>query len=116
MNKAQLNKLTRVLGLLSSNQDGERAAAALAASRLVDQLGVTWAELLQHHEPRPKELVVKRVHEYGIEHHEAAEARMRQLKASNKSLETENKRLRTRLATMAEQARKARYDGGEDEI
>ncbi len=106
MKPATLTKLTRILGMLGSDHAGERASAALAAHKLVETLGVSWRELLEHPQAASK-VVVKRVHEYGIEHHEAAEARMRQLKAQNEKLTAELKTARRRLAVIAEQARKA---------
>ena len=105
MKAATLTKLTRILGMLGSEHAGERASAALAAHNLVATLDVTWRELLEH--PQASKVVVKRIHEYGIEHHEAAEARMRQLKAENQKLTAELKTARRRLAVIAEQARKA---------
>jgi hypothetical protein len=104
---ATLTKLTRVLGMLGSDHAGERASAALAAHKMVASLGVSWRDLLEHSESQASKVVVKRIHEYGIEHHEAAEARMRQLKAENQKLTAELKTARRRLAVIAEQARKA---------
>ena len=107
MKATTLTKLTRILGMLGSEHAGERASAALAAHKLVGTLDVTWRELLEHPQVVPSNVVVKRIHEYGIEHHEAAEARMRQLKAENQKLTAELKTARRRLAVIAEQARKA---------
>lgn len=107
MKPAMLTKLTRILGMLGSDHAGERASAALAAHTLVGKLGLSWRELLDRSEPQASKVVVKRVHEYGIEHHQAAEARMRQLKAENQKLTAELKTARRRLAVIAEQARKA---------
>jgi len=104
---ATLTKLTRILGMLGSDHAGERASAALAAHKMVGALGLSWRELLEHPDTSQAKVVVKRVHEYGIEHHEAAEARMRQLKADNQKLTAELKTARRRLAVIAEQARKA---------
>ncbi len=42
-----LTRLVGVLGMLGSDHVGERAAAALAASRMVRNAGLTWGELLQ---------------------------------------------------------------------
>jgi hypothetical protein len=39
-------KLAAVLGMLGSDHDGERAAAALIASRIVREAGLSWRELL----------------------------------------------------------------------
>lgn len=110
MNRATLSKLVRVLGMLGSEHPGERASAALAAHRMMLGAGLTWRELLEAPTDPNGKVVVKRIHEYGIDHHSAAEARMRQLKTRTQLLENENKALRRRIATMVEQARKARYD------
>src|SRR4051812_35673582 len=91
---ATLTKLIRILGLLGSDHAGERASAALAAHKLVGTLGLSWRELLEHPQVAPSKVVVKRIHEYGIEHHQAAEARMRQLKAENQKLTAELKTAR----------------------
>ena len=39
-------KLARILGLLGSDQPGERAAAGEAAHRLVTRLGLRWEDVL----------------------------------------------------------------------
>lgn len=41
-----LRRLVKVLGMLGSDHDGERAAAALQASRLLRDRGLTWEEVL----------------------------------------------------------------------
>ena len=43
---AKLKKLSKILGLTSSNHPGERAAAALKAADLLRELGMTWDEVL----------------------------------------------------------------------
>ena len=66
MRQANRTRLIRILGLLGSDQDGERASAALAAHRLVSASGETWAELLQPAAPgaaKGSRTVVHRVHE-----------------------------------------------------
>ncbi|KKC38118.1 hypothetical protein WH87_10970 [Devosia epidermidihirudinis] len=110
MNRATLIKLTRVLGMMGSEHAGERASAALAAHRLVAALGLTWWELLDHRETAGGKVEVRRVHEYGVDQHAAAEARMRQLRMTCASLTQENKALKRRIANMVEQARKASLD------
>ena len=72
MKPATLTKLTHILGLLGSDHAGERASAALAAHNMVGKLGLSWRELLEHPQTSASKVVVKRIHEYGIEHHEAA--------------------------------------------
>lgn len=71
-------KLIRILKLMGSDQPGECASAALAADKLVASLGTDWETLL---EPQPEtKVVVQRVREWDVNHREAAEARIRQLK------------------------------------
>jgi len=108
LQRRDLNRLIRILGLLGSDQPGERAAAAAQAHRLLMSLGVTWADVL---DPAPREVtkvVVQRVRDYDVDQQAAADARMRQLKATNDRLEKEVRTLRRRLATIAEQQRRAR--------
>ena len=107
MPRRDLSKLIRVLGLLGSDQPGERASAALAAHRLVHSLGTTWSELLHAAAPAPQ-VLVRRVREYGVDPQEAAEARLRQLRSSNERLEKEVRNLRRRLTVIAEQKRRER--------
>lgn len=55
MPPAARTRLVKLLGLLGSDQPGERDAAGLAAHRLLQQCRVSWADLLakppQHREP-----------------------------------------------------------------
>ena len=44
---SELDKLARILGMLGSEHDGERAAAGLLATRTVREMGTTWSELLR---------------------------------------------------------------------
>lgn len=46
LSSADTERLVRLLGMLGSDFDGERASAALMASRLLKSKGLTWAELL----------------------------------------------------------------------
>ena len=39
-------RLAKILGMLGSSHDGERAAAAGLADRLVRDLGLTWADVV----------------------------------------------------------------------
>lgn len=43
---AKLKKLSKVLGMLGSAHDGERASAAQKAAELLRELGMTWAEVI----------------------------------------------------------------------
>lgn len=40
------SRLSKICGLLGSDQDGERSAAAYQATRLLQSHGLTWAELI----------------------------------------------------------------------
>ena len=99
-------KLTRILKLLGSDQPGERASAALAAHKLVETLGLNWDELLA--ERAAPKVVVQRVREWDINHQDAAEARIRQLKATTERHERQIKALRTRVNTLTERERQRR--------
>lgn len=94
--------------MFGSSHAGERAAAALAAHRLVEGLGLTWWDVLAGTQSRARPRVIMRAHEIGIDHANAAESRMRQLKAQNAALEREVKLLRNRLNDRSAQERKAR--------
>jgi hypothetical protein len=103
LSRANLDRLIRILGLLGSDQPGERASAGLAAHKLLSAAKLSWSELL-----KPKsEGSVSRA-QYGVDPQAAAEARMRQLKTTNDRLEREVRSLRRRLTTIAEQRRRAR--------
>ena len=52
LSKTDRQKLAKLLGLTGSDHDGERAAAALAAHRLVTKIGLTWNQVL---DPPPAE-------------------------------------------------------------
>ena len=39
-------RLVNILGMLGSAHDGERASAALLATRMVRDRGITWADLI----------------------------------------------------------------------
>ena len=45
--KIDISKFSRVCGMLGSDFDGERAAAALAATRMLANSGMTWSELFE---------------------------------------------------------------------
>jgi hypothetical protein len=52
----QLDRLIKVLGLLGSNHDGERAAAANLATSILKKHGATWGDLISRRNndrPRP---------------------------------------------------------------
>ncbi len=95
-------KLIRILKLLGSDQPGERASAALAAQGLVETSGLTWDEILAERETK---VVVRRVREWDINHADAAEARIRQLKETTERQERQIRSLRTRVNTLVERER-----------
>ena len=86
-------KLARVLALLGSEHDGERASAALAAHRLMRRLGLTWQDVLMpkpapestHAPPPPPDLL------------RAAESRLRQCQRENDDLRRHISTLRRRM-------------------
>jgi len=84
-------KLERVLGLLGSEHDGERASAALAAHRLVQRLGVNWHDLLM---PKPAPAPPLR------EALDAAESRLRQSQRENADLRRQITLLKRRLEAL----------------
>lgn len=100
-------RLARILALLGSDHPGERESAALAAHRLVSALGTSWAELLAAH-PEPPKVVVQRVREWDINHRDAAEARIRQLKSTTERQERQIRSLRGRVAALQERERQCR--------
>ena len=51
MTTEERSRLVKVLSMLGSNHDGERAAAGLLATRLVKSAGTDWDQLLQPQEP-----------------------------------------------------------------
>jgi hypothetical protein len=102
MDRRKLARLVRVLGLLGSDSDGERASAGLAADRLRAEMGASWAELLM-----PPGTAPHGRSSYDVDERAAAEARMRQLKATNERLERQVRMLRRRLAAQVMDRRRA---------
>lgn len=96
-------KLIRILKLLGSDQPGERASAALAAHKLVATMGEDWETLLEP--PPATKVVVQRVREWDVNHRDAAEARIRQLKATTERQERQIRALRTRVNNLADRER-----------
>lgn len=43
---ADMDRLARILGMLGSDHDGERAAAAMRADAMLRERGISWAELV----------------------------------------------------------------------
>ena len=49
---ALVDKLAKVAGLLGSDHDGERSAAAFRATTLIREAGLTWRQLIEAAGPR----------------------------------------------------------------
>lgn len=99
LSRGQWLKLVRVLGMLGSDHAGERAAAALAAHRLVRGWGTDWAALLA---PRRMSEAERRrprgpFHDAFHDPAAAAQSRLRQMAAEVARLEAEVKRLKRLL-------------------
>ena len=107
MNRTELAKLKRVLGLLGSDHVGERASAALAAHRLVQSTGASWQELLS---VPASAKGAKSATEQGMDYMAAAESRMRQLRRENERLEAQIKRLKTQLSDAKDRLSRTRAD------
>ncbi len=105
-------KLERILKLLGSDQPGERASAALAATRMLRSLGLEWEDILAE-KPAAK-VVVQRVREWDINHRDAAEARIRQLKSTTERQERQIRALRTRINHLNDRERLRRRRGRAD--
>jgi hypothetical protein len=109
MDRQDRERLVRILNLLGSDQAGERASAALAASRLVSSLGLDWSEVVAP-PPVAERVVVRRVRDWDINHREAAEARIRQLRETTDRQQRQIKALRSRVNTLTERERRRRMD------
>jgi hypothetical protein len=46
LDPAKADRLAKILGLLGSDHDGERAAAGLKADQLLRESGLTWREVI----------------------------------------------------------------------
>ncbi len=104
-------KLIRILGLLGSDQPGERASAALKAHQMVESSDTDWSELLA---PAPvSRVVVRRVREPDSDYRAAAESRIRQLKSTTELQERQIRSLRTRVNNLTDRERKRREEAGE---
>ena len=94
MRYGDLVRMARILGMLGSDHEGERASAALAAHRLLKASGGSWADLLMPGPgpagPYPRRRFVDMLHDPLS----AAESRMRQLRRENDELRAEVKRLK----------------------
>lgn len=92
MQKRDLTRLVRILGLLSSDNAGERASAAKAAHDFIKKHDLDWNDLLTVGGAAPR-----RTKEIGVDYLEAAESRIRQLQNHNQRLEKQVQRLKDKL-------------------
>jgi len=95
--RGELIRLSRILGMLGSAHEGERAAAAVAADRIIREMGTTWDVLLDPNRPSGEGVVVRRWVDIFHDPAAAAESRMRQLRRENADLRKEVVRLRRLL-------------------
>ena len=58
-----VDRLAKVAGLLGSDHDGERSAAAFRASTILHAAGLTWRELVEAAGPRSVERKPERQHD-----------------------------------------------------
>ena len=93
MQKRDLTRLVRILGLLSSDNAGERASAAKAAHDFIKKHDLDWNDLLTANSDTGR----RKTKEIGIDYLEAAESRIRQLQTHNQRLEKQVQRLKDRL-------------------
>lgn len=98
MQKRDLTRLIRILGLLSSDNAGERASAAKAAHDFIKKHDLDWNDLLTTGASRRK------TKEIGVDYLEAAESRIRQLQEHNQRLERQIRLLKDRLEALATKA------------
>ena len=94
-----LNRLDRILGLLASDNAGERASAARAAAEFIKNHNTSWRELIEGRTASKGRKVV----EVGVDYLEAAESRIRQLQTHNASLEKQVRRLKDKLEAIEEE-------------
>ena len=94
MQKRDLTRLVRILGLLSSDNAGERASAAKAAHDFIKKHDLDWNDLLT---ANSADTGRRKTKEIGIDYLEAAESRIRQLQTHNQRLEKQVQRLKDRL-------------------
>lgn len=96
MQQKDLARLERILGLLGSDHDGERASAAKAAAEFMKKHGFSWRDLIEGRALGVRAAAKVRK-EIGVDYLEAAESRIRQLQAHNASLEKQVRRLKDKL-------------------
>jgi len=101
--RKDLVRLDRILGLLSSEHPGERASAALAATNFINKHNLTWWEVLEGKALGPKAAAAVRRADTSVDYLKAAESRLRQMQAHNQTLEKQIRRLKARLETLEDQ-------------
>ncbi|MEO8558659.1 MAG: hypothetical protein ABI439_06320 [Rhodospirillales bacterium] len=94
MNRADLIKLVRILGMLGADHAGERAAAALAAHRLVKRSNASWYSLLAPTASSQPIIVRAAWVDPFTDFLRAAQARLNQVRMDNERLRRENAKLR----------------------
>ncbi len=95
-------KLARILGLLGSDQPGERAAAAEAAHRMVSRLGLRWEDILAP-PPRPTRLPPSPSPSPSHDALDAAQSRLRQSMRENADLRRRITQLQRRIEVLHRQ-------------
>ena len=91
--------MDRILGLLASDNAGERASAARAAAEFIKNHNTSWRELIEGRTASKGRKVV----EVGVDYLEAAESRIRQLQTHNASLEKQVRRLKDKLEAIEDE-------------
>lgn len=100
--KLDLTKLARILGMLGSEHDGERASAARKASEMIKAAGVTWEQVLIR-PPVARSAQPRKSSAYGMTDEEFAQVvRTAQAHAARDS---DARRARERYEQAARQAR-----------
>ena len=97
MQKKDLVRLDRILSLMSSDHAGERASAAKAATDLINKHNLSWWQVLEGKALGTRAAAEVRKSDVGINYLEAAESRIRQLRAHNDMLEKQVRRLKDKL-------------------
>ncbi len=99
--RKDLARLDRILGLLSSEHAGERASAAAAATAFIRKHDLTWMEILEGAAmPAPKAAPRRHRIDPSDDDLKAAESRLRQMQAHNLSLERQISRLKNQIEAM----------------
>ncbi|MBL6080738.1 hypothetical protein JMJ56_22230 [Belnapia sp. T18] len=105
MRSSDAAKLARILGLLGSDQAGERAAAAEAAHRLVTRLGLSWDEVLapQRESSQADSALRRKPASASHDTLAAAQSRLRQSMRENADLRRRITQLQRRIEVLHQQ-------------